>query len=68
MRIRSERILGIILLGVFLYLSIKLRPFLRHVFETVNQDHGYDNPMKSIMLAALCLSLLAAIKLIITRK
>jgi hypothetical protein len=68
MRVRSERILGIILLGVFLYFSLKLRPFLKHVFETANQDCGYDKPVKSIMLAILCLTLLAAIKLILTRK
>ena len=68
MRIRWERIFGVTLLGLFVYLAVKLRPFLSHLFETVNQDYHYGDPMKAIMLGVLCLTFLAAVKLLITRK
>ena len=64
MRIRWERITGSILIGVFICLFIKLRPMLHNVLNVVNEDFGYDSPMTAIMLGVLCLTLIAAIKLI----
>jgi len=67
MRLRWECILGTILLGVFIYLFVKLRPLLHNLLKTANQDYGYENPVKVIMLAMLCLSLLGAVKLLMKR-
>ena len=67
MRIRWERIVGIILLVFFLYLFCKLQPFLANVLDVVNQDFGYDAPIKAIMLGVLCLSFVAGIKLTFTK-
>lgn len=68
MRIRWERILGIIFLGAFVYLLVKLRPLLADIFEIANEPFNYDSPIKAIMFAALCLSFVVGIKLIVTRK
>ena len=67
MRIRWERIVGIILLIFFLHLFYKLQPFLANVLDVVNQDFGYDTPIKAIMLGVLCLSFVAGIKLTFTK-
>jgi hypothetical protein len=67
MKIRWERILGVLSLVVFVYVSVRLRPFVGHLFEVANQDYDYHNPIKAIMLGVLCLTLLAAIKLLIRR-
>ena len=67
MRIRWERILGVFSLAVFIYLSVKLRPFVSHLLDVANQDYDYQNPIKSIMLGVLCLTLLAAIKLLLRK-
>ena len=67
MRIRWQRIIGLILLGIFLYLFCKLQPFLRNLLETVNQDYGYERPIKIIMLGVLCLTFIAGLKLIFRR-
>jgi len=67
MRIRWERILGVISLVVFVYLSVRLRPFVGHLLDVANQDYDYQNPIKSIMLGTLCLTLLAAIKLLLRK-
>ena len=64
MRVRWERIIGLILLGTFIYLFCKLQPFLRNLLETVNQNYGYEKPIKVIMLGILCLTFLGAIKLL----
>ena len=68
MKLKSERIIGLVLLGIFVFLIAKLQPFLQNIFEVVNQDYGYDRPIKAIMLSALCLSFVVGIKLIINRK
>ena len=67
MKLKTERMTGLILLGVFVFLMIKLNPFLQNIFEVVNQDYGYDRPMKSIMLGVLCLTFLGGIKLLIKK-
>ena len=67
MTIKWNRIIGIILLGFSVYLAVKLRPFLDNLIETVNQDWGYSSPIKALMLGVLCLTFLAAIKLIIKK-
>ena len=67
MRIRWERILGVFSLVVFVYLSVKLGPFVGHLLDVANQDYDYHNPIKAIMLGVLCLTLLAAIKLLIRK-
>ena len=68
MRIRWERIIGILSLGVSVYLLCKLQPFLGNILRTVNEDDSYDNPMKAIMLGVLCLTFICGIKLLLTRK
>ncbi len=68
MRIRWERIIGILLLGVFVYLLCKLQPFLRNILRSVNEDDDYGDPMKAIMLGVLCLTFICGVKLLLTRK
>ena len=67
MRIRWERIMGVFSLVIFVYLSVRLRPFIGHLLDVANQDYDYHNPIKSIMLGVLCLTLIAAIKLLISK-
>lgn len=67
MRVRWNRIIGIILLGIFIYLFCKLQPFLRDIMAVVNQDYGYDSPIKAIMLGVLCLTFVVGLKLILRR-
>jgi len=67
-RIRWERIIGILSLGTFVYLLFKLQPFLGNILRTVNEDDGYDKPMKAIMLGVLCLTFICGIKLLVRRK
>lgn len=67
MKIKWNRIVAIGLLALSLYLWCKMQPFLKNIWEVTHQDWGYDSPMKSIMLGVLCLTFLAAIKLL-TRK
>lgn len=67
MRIRWERIIGISLLGVFIYLFCRLQPFLSNLIETTNQDFGYESPIKAIMLGTLCITFLAGIMFIVKR-
>ena len=67
MRIRWERIMGVFSLVIFVYLSVRLRPFIGHLLDVANQDYDYQNPIKSIMLGVLCLTLLVAIKLLIRK-
>jgi len=68
MRIRWERIIGILSLGAFVYLLFKLQPFLGNILRTVNEDDSYDRPIKAIMLGVLCLTFICGIKLLLTRK
>jgi hypothetical protein len=68
MRVRWERIFGFILIGTFIYLAFKLRPLLANIFEIANEPYNYNSPIKAVMLAALCLTLLVGIKLIVTKK
>ena len=68
MRVRWERILGIILLGTAIYLFVRLRPFIGHLLAVANRDEDYGNPIKAIMLGVLCLTFLCGIKLLVTRK
>ncbi len=67
MRIKWERIIGHFLSVIFVYLFFKIQPFLGNLLEVVNQDYGYETPIKSIMLGVLCLSFLCAIKLLLTK-
>ena len=67
MRVRWERIIGILSLGAFVYLLFKLQPFLRNILRVVNEDDCYGKPMKAIMLGVLCLTFIGGIKLL-TRK
>jgi len=68
MRIRWERLLGIILFGTAIYLFIKLRPFIGHLLEVANSDQDYGDPIKAIMLGVLCLTFICGIKLLVIRK
>ena len=68
MRIRWERILGIILLGTAIYLFVRLQPLVRNLLEVANRDHDYGDPIKAIMLGVLCLTFICGIKLLVTRK
>jgi hypothetical protein len=67
MKLRWERITGIILIGAFICLLIKLRPLLQDVFQIANERFNYDSPIKAIMLGVLCLTLLVGIKLIVKK-
>ncbi len=67
MKMKSERVIGLILLCVFVFLLAKLHPFLQNIFEAVNQDYGYERPIKSIMLGVLCLSFVVGIKLLMRK-
>ncbi len=67
MKLKTRRLTGLILLAIFIFLTIKLQPFLRNIFEVVNQDYGYNRPIKSIMLGVLCLSFVAAVKLLMRK-
>ncbi len=68
MRIRWERILGIVLLVTAIYLFIRLQPFIGHLLAVANRDHDYGDPIKAIMLGVLCVTFICGIKLIVTRK
>ena len=68
MRIRWERLLGIILLGTAVFLFIRLQPFIGHLLEVTNRDGDYGNPIKAIMLGVLCLAFICGIKLLVPRK
>ena len=68
MRIRWERILGIISIGTTVYLFVRLRPFIGHLLTVTNQDHDYGNPIKAIMLGVLCLTFVCGIRIFLTRK
>ncbi len=68
MRVRWERIFGVILFGTAIYLFIRLQPFIGHLLAVANRDWDYGDPIKSIMLAVLCLTFICGIKLIVTRK
>ncbi len=68
MRIRWERILGIVMTATAIYLAIKLRPFIGHLLEVTNRDGDYGDPIKALMLAVLCITCICGIKLIVTRK
>ena len=67
MRLRWERIVGIILIGISIYLSVKLWPLLQNLFRIANERFNYDSPIKAIMLGVLCLTLLVGIKLIVRK-
>ena len=67
MKLKTQRLTGLILLAIFIFLTIKLQPFLKNIFEVVNQDYSYDRPIKSIMLGVLCLSFVAAVKLLMRK-
>ena len=67
MRIRWERILGIVLIGVGLYLFHRLRPLMENLVETANTDRDYDNPIKALMLGVMCVTLLGGIRLLVAR-
>ena len=68
MRIRWERITGIVCLGICTYLMVKLHPLLLDIFKIANEPFNYDSPIKAIMIAGLCLTFLIGIKLILTKK
>ena len=68
MRVRWSRILGIVLLGIAIYLLFRLRPMIGHLFDVANRDHDYGDPIKAVMLGTLCLTFICGIKLIVTRK
>lgn len=68
MRVRWERIIGILSLGFSVYLLYRLQPFLRNLLETVNEDGDYGNPIKAVMLGVLCLTFLCGIKLLLMKK
>jgi len=67
MKFKWERIIGIILIGAFIYLLIRLQPLLQDLFQIVNERFNYDSPIKAIMLGVLCLTLLVGIKLIVRK-
>jgi hypothetical protein len=68
LRIRWERIVGILLLGVAVYLFRRLGPFVENLLDVVNSDGDYGNPIKAAMLGVMCLAFVAGIKLLVTRK
>ncbi len=68
MRIRWERIIGIILIGVAIYLFNRLVPLMENLLDIANSDGDYGNPIKAIMLGVLCLTFLCGIKLLVTRR
>lgn len=67
MRLRWERIVGVILIGTFLYMLVRLQPLLQDLFQVTNERFNYDSPIKAIMLGVLCLTLLVGIKLIVKK-
>ena len=72
MRIRWENIFGLLLLIFGIYLFVKMRPFFENLFTEVNQvyyyGYGLGRLIKVLMLALLCLTVLAAIKIISNRR
>ncbi len=68
MRIRWERIIGIILIGVAIYLFNRLVPLMENLLDIANSDGDYGNPIKAIMLGVLCLTFICGIKLLVTRR
>jgi hypothetical protein len=67
MKFKLERIVGIILIGAFIYVLVRLQPLLHDLFQIANERFNYDSPIKAIMLGVLCLTLLVGIKLIVRR-
>ena len=67
MKVRWDRIIGITLLAVFVYMFYKLQPLLKDILTVVNEPYGYNAPIKGIMLGVLCLSFVVGIKLIIRK-
>ena len=68
MRVRWQRLSGVILLGMAIYLLLRLRPFIGQLLAVANRDCHYGDPIKAIMLGVLCLTFICGIKLILTRK
>ena len=44
MKVRWERVIAVFMLGIFLYLSFSLDPFLEDIFDVVNDPGGYEKP------------------------
>ena len=69
MRIRWDRIYGLILFFLFCYLLSSLQPYLENFIERANEDSVfYEDPVMIGMLGLICLTLVGSIKLIFTRK
>ena len=67
MRIRWERILGAALIAASIWLFIRLQPLVKELLDVAN--YGPDsNPVKALMLGAMCVSFVAGIKLLFPRK
>jgi hypothetical protein len=68
MQIRWDRIVGIVLIGSFLYLFCKLQPFLRNLVDSANQDYGQDPLIiRILMLGLVCLTFVGGIKLMLRK-
>ena len=70
MRIRWERIIGISLLGVFIYLFVKIRPYMDRVFEDLADGyyyHSHDPMIRVIMFGLICVTIVAVAKIISKR-
>ena len=68
MRIRWERIVGILLLVVAVYLFSRLGPLMENLLDVANFDGDYSNPIKAAMLGVMCIAFVAGIRLLVTRK
>ena len=70
MRIRWENVFGLMLLIFSIYLFIKMRPFLKNLFENINGGYYHqDGPvLRVLMLRLLCLKVLEALKIISNRR
>lgn len=70
MRIRWERIMGISLLGVFIYLFFKVKPYLNRIFEDLADGyyyHSHDPMLRVIMFGLICVTIVAVAKIISNR-
>lgn len=71
MQVRWNNIFGLMLMIFGLYLFLKLRPFFKNIIEDINSVRYYhhnDPLLQIITLGLLCVTVLAAIKILSNRK
>ena len=67
MQLRWERIVGAVLLVASIWLFHRLAPLVEDLLDVANSPAD-SHPIKALMLGVMCISFVAGIKLLLTRK